>query len=398
MKLTYLDFAATTPVDPAVLAAMKPYFIKEFGNASEPHFLGVQALQALEKSRHQIAAFLNAEVSSIIFTSSATESINFSHKGLIEALLPKAQGKKLHIITSQIEHKAVLETCKHLERLGWADVTYLPVDGYGRVNVFEMEKAITPETVLISIMYVNNEVGTIQPIAEIGSLVKAANETRKKEQGLPLYFHTDATQAIQYLDSDVEKLGVDLLSFTGHKIYAPKGVGALYIRKGVPIVRQLDGGGQEKRLRAGTENVPYIVALGKAVELCGQAKKKETKRLEKLRNLLIAEMLKIPGTKLTGDAVNRAPHIASFLVEGAEGEALILLLADKGIIASTGSACNSGDLQPSHVLSAMGVPPENSHGSIRFSLGRKITKDDIAYVSMVLPKVVNRLREMAPKF
>lgn len=390
MKITYLDYSATTPVDRGVFTAMKPYFMEEFGNASEPHFLGVQALQAVEKSRREVAALLNAEAENIIFTGSATESINLSHKGLIEALRQRSDGKKLHIITSCVEHKAVLETCKHLEELGWAQVSYLPVDKYGRISVAEVEKTVRPETVLVSVMYVNNEVGTIQPIAEIGRLLKKINPK--------IYFHTDATQAVQYLESDVGKLGVDLLSFAGHKICAPKGIGGLYVRKGTPLTRQIDGGRQEKGLRAGTENIPYIAGLGKAAEIARLAKKKEAQRLEKLRERLIKEVLKIPGVRITGDPEKRAPHIASFLIGGLEGESLILLLADKGIIASTGSACNSGNLQPSHVLQAMGIAPEDSHGSIRFSLGRGTSEEDVDYVSAVLPEIINRLREMAPKF
>lgn len=391
MKQVYLDNAATTPVSQEVLQAMKPFFQKKFGNPSEFHTLGQESRKAIEGSRQQIAKFLGSSPEEIIFTSCATESINLAHKGLIEAL-----GKnKAHIITFQIEHKAVLQTCKHLESLKLAEVSYLPVDQFGQVKIEDIQKALRPETVLVSIMYVNNEVGTIEPIVEIGGFLKKVNAQRLKDNLGKIYFHTDATQAIQYLNCKVEQLGIDLLSFTGHKIYAPKGIGALYVRAGTPLRRQMDGGGQEFKLRAGTENVPFIVGLGKAVELAKKSQK--TREIQKLTEKLISQTLKIPGVKLTGDPKNRAPHIASFIVEGAEGEALVLLLSNKKIYASTGSACNSSDLQPSHVLSAMGFPPEKSHGSLRFSPGKDTTERDINYVTQVLPKIIQDLRKMAPK-
>lgn len=383
MRQIYLDNAATTPVVSEVFLSMKPYFLKKYGNASEPHQMGQEARLGVEEAREKIANFFNANLEEIIFTSCATESINLAHKGLIEAL----NLKNPHIITSSVEHKAVLETCKYLENRGLATVTYLPVDEFGSVRLEDLEKAITKDTVLVSIMYANNEVGTIQPIKEIGELLK--------KQDHKIYFHTDATQAIQYLDCDVDHLGVDLLSFTGHKIYAPKGVGALYIRKGTPLRSQMRGGSQEGRMRAGTENVPYIVGLGKAIELVKERSDKS--QVVRLQKQLIKDVLKIPGVKLTGHPTNRLPHIASFVVEGVEGESLILLLSDKGILASTGSACTASDLNPSHVLSAMGIPPEISHGSLRFALGKDTTQEDIEYVGKVLPGIVERLRKMAPK-
>lgn len=386
MAKIYLDNAATTQVDAQVLVAMRPYFGQKFGNASEPHFWGQEAKKAVEESRLKLADFLGAKPKEIIFTSCATESVNLAHKGLIEAT-----GRPAHIITSSVEHKAVLETCKHLEQIGWAKVTYLPVDKYGLVSVKEVEKAICPETVLVSIMYINNEVGTIEPIEEIGKLLRTYN----KQHRTKIYFHCDATQAIQYLDCDVNKLDVDLLSLTGHKFYAPKGVGALYIRKGMPIVRQQNGGGQEYGLRAGTENVPYIVGLGKAIEIVEKRLRYEDIKI--LRDRLIRGILKIPGTKLTGHPIKRAPHIASFVIDGVEGEAMLLLLSDKGIAASSGSACTSGILEPSHVLTAMGVPAEVAHGSLRFSLGKDTTEKEIDYVLNVMPKIVAQLRRMAPK-
>jgi len=390
--MIYLDNAATTQVDPQVFKAMRPYFSEKYGNASELHVWGQEAHQAIDRSRQQIADFLGAKPKEIIFTAGATESINLAHKGLLEAL----QGQRLHIITTSIEHKAVLESCRHLEKLGWAKVTYLPVDKYGMVKASDIEKAVRPETILVSVMYVNNEVGTIQPIAEIGKLIKKINESRIKNQESRIYFHTDATQAIQYLDCRVDKLGVDLLSFSGHKIYAPKGIGALYIRKGVPLVRQQDGGSQEFGLRAGTENVPYIVALGQALEQISNLKFQISKRIEGLRDKLIEEILKIPDVKLTGHPVKRAPHIASFVIKNAEGEAILLYLSEKGVAAASGSACTSSQLKPSHVLTAMGIKPELSHGSLRLSLGKFNTVEEIDYVLQILPKIIKKLRLMSP--
>ena len=398
MKKIYLDYAATTPVDSRVFEAMKPYFLQGFGNASEIHQWGRKAKMAIEETREKIAKTIGAKDKEIIFTSCATESINLAHKGLIEGIVHSAKCiEKPHVITSSVEHKAVFETCKHLEKLGMAQVTFLPVDKYGMVKVSDVEKAIRPETVLVSVMYVNNEVGTIEPIEEIGQLIKRINQSRVKNQKSKIYFHTDAVQAFQYLDCNVEKLGVDLLSLTGHKFYAPKGIGALYIRRGTPIVRQQDGGGQEFGLRSGTENVPYIVALGKAVELVEQNKEHSTKRIGELRNKLISGVLKIPGTTLTGHPTRRAPHIASFIIKGAEGEAMLLLLDEYGVAASSRSACTTGSLEPSHVLTAMGYKPEESHGSLRFSLGKDTTEEEIDYLIKVLPEIVEKLRKMAPK-
>lgn len=394
MKVIYLDNAATTAVDKEVYSFIKPYFFKKYGNPSEPHALGQQSRMAIEGSREKVARFLGASSSEIIFTSCATESINLAHKGLIQAAL--LQGvKNPHIITSQIEHKSVLETCKSLERQGLVKATYLPVDKFGLVSVEDLKQAILKDTVLVSLMYVNNEVGTIQPIAEIGKFLKQLNKQRTLNSQPPTYFHTDATQAIQYLNCNVDFLGVDLLSLTGHKFYAPKGVGALYIRSGTPLLRQQDGGDQESRLRAGTENVPYIVGLGKALEINSKFQA-PAKLVEKLRDKLIKESINIPGVKLTGHPQNRAPHIASFVVEGVEGEALVLLLSSYNIMASSGSACTSSELSPSHVLTAMGVPAEISHGSVRFSLGKNTTSEEINYVIDVFPKIVETIRKMTP--
>lgn len=398
MKKIYLDHAATTPVDPRVLRVMLPYLKEKFGNPSSPHRWGREARLAIEESRKKVAKALGAKPEEMIFTSGATESINLAHKGLIRGMLYRAKKIKTpHLITTLVEHKAVLETCQYLERLGVAKVTYLPVDKNGLVRVADIEKAIRPETALVSIMFVNNEVGMIEPIDKIGRLIKKINQTGNRRQETKIYFHTDATQACQYLDCHVERLGVDLLSLSGHKIYAPKGIGVLYIREGTPLSRQQNGGGQEHQLRAGTENVPYIVALGKAVELVEQNKMHSAKRIEKLRERLVAGILKIPGTKLTGHPTKQAPHIASFIVQGAEGEAILLLLDEAGIAASSGSACTSGLLEPSHVLTAMGYQPQEAHGSLRFSLGKQTTEEEIDEVIKVLPGIVEKLRKMAPK-
>ncbi len=398
MRSYYLDNAATTAVSSEVFRAMEPYFLKFYGNASEPHQWGQAGRKGVDEAREKIGAFFGAKPREIIFTSCATESINFSHKGLIEAICETKYGiRKPHIITSSIEHKAVSETCRHLERSGLATVTYLPVDKYGIVNISDVENAIRPETVLVSMIYVNNEVGTIEPVSEIGKLVKRINVSRIAAHLSPIYFHTDATQAIQYLDCNIDRLGVDLLSFTGHKFSAPKGIGGLYVRPGTPLVRQQDGGGQEYRLRAGTENVPYIVGLGRAIGLVAENQKNKAEKTEKLRDELITGALKISGVKLTGHPRKRVPHIASFVVKGAEGEAMLLLLSEKGIAASSGSACTSGILAPSHVLLAMGVSKELIHGSIRFSLGKDTTKQEIDYTIKVLPEVISRLQRIAPK-
>jgi cysteine desulfurase len=399
VKRIYLDYAATTPVEPKVLRAMMPYFKNRFGNPSSPHHWGREAKLALEESRKKVAKALGAKPEEIIFTSCATESINLAHKGLFKSIFQRSQRIKTkpHLITSSIEHKAVLETCKSMEKTGVAEVAYLPVDKSGLVNLKEIEKAIRPETTLVSIMFVNNEVGIVEPIEKIGRLIKKINQASNKQRQTKVYFHCDATQAIQYFNCRVDQLGVDFLSLSGHKIYAPKGIGVLYVRNGTPISRWNDGGGQEHQLRAGTENVPYIVGLGKALELVQQDKVQSAKRIEKLKERLIAGVLKIPGTKLTGHPTKQAPHIASFIIQGAEGEAILLLLDEAGIAASSGSACTSGLLEPSHVLTAMGYQPQEAHGSLRFSLGKQTTGEEIDYVIKVLPGIVEKLRKMAPK-
>lgn len=395
MKLIYLDHAATTPLDKNVFEEIKPYLLKEYGNPSEPHLMGMKAKKAIEDSRIAISEFFKCNPLEIIFTSCATESINLAHKGLVDALINQNK-KRVHIITTSIEHKAVLESCRHLQNNNIVDVTYLPVDQYGMINIEALEKEIKENTILVSVMYVNNEVGTIQPIVEIGKMLQKINKQRTANSKQLIYFHTDATQAIPYLNCDVNFLGVDLLSFSGHKINVPKGIGCLYIKKGTPLSRQQDGGSQEFNLRSGTENVAFIVGLGKAIKNISR-NKKETDKIEMLRNQLIAQVLQIPNTHLTGHPKIRSPHIASFIVEGIEGEALVLRLSDKGIMVSSGSACTSFSLAPSHVLTAMGISPVLAHGSIRFSLGKENTDEEINYVAKILSKEIERIREMAPK-
>jgi cysteine desulfurase len=393
-KKIYLDYAATTPVSSEVFKAMKPYFSQNYGNPSETHYWGQKARAAIDKAREQVAVFLGAEPQEIIFTSGATEAINLAHKGLVEN--HKKADFLPHIITSSIEHKAVLETCSHLEKLKMAEVTYLPVNNNGVVQISDLEKAIKSNTILVSIIYVNNETGVVQPIAEIGQNLKKINSERQVLGQPRIYFHTDATQAIQYFNCQVNFLGVDYLSLSGHKFYAPKGVGVLYFRQGAPLKRQQDGGGQEYRLRAGTENVPSIVALGQAIEIVKKQNLSMNKPMEKLRGQLIAGVLQIKDTQLIGAKVERSPHIASFLIDGVEGEAMLLLLSEKGIAVSSGSACTSGLLQPSHVLTAMGILPEKAHGSLRFSLGNQTKEEEIKEVIKVLPGVISFLRRMAP--
>ncbi len=390
MTKIYLDYAATTPLDPAVLETMIPFLKDYFGNPSSLHSWGQKARQAVENSRQQVADVLSCHKEEIIFTSCATEANNLALKGLIEA----TKGK--HIIISPTEHHCVLDTTKHLQKNG-VKVTWLKTDKYGLVNLNNLKESIRKETVLISIMYVNNEVGTIQSISEIGKLIKAINRSRKIKRLPKIYFHTDAVQAIQYLNCNVNYLGVDFLSLSAHKFYGPKGVGALFVRKNTPLVRQQDGGEQEFNLRAGTENVAGIVGLGRAIKKANNHKQMISQKINKLSKYLIKKVLSsVKDVQLTGHPIKRAPHIASFIIKGVEGESLLLMLNEKGIGASSGSACTSGNLEPSHVLTSMGIPPIDSHGSLRLSLGKNITKKDIDYLIKVLPNIVNHLRQMSP--
>lgn len=391
-RRVYLDNAATTKVDPRVLKVMLPYFKEKYGNPSSIHSWGQEAREVIEAARKKVASVLGCKTGEIIFTSCATESNNLALKGMVEAWRRKHQGKP-HLIVSPIEHHCILDTAKHLEKAGLARVTWLAVDKFGLVNPEDIKKFTEKNTVLVSVMYVNNEIGTIEPIKEIGQMLKKINRQRTS----PIYFHADAVQAIQYLDCHVQKLGVDFLSLSGHKFHGPKGVGVLFKREGTPIVRQQDGGEQEFGLRAGTENVAFIVGLAEAIELAVKDKAKKVKKVVNLREKLIKEILKIDGIHLTGHPQKRIPHIVSFVVEGAEGEAMVLLLDEFGIAASSGSACTSKILEPSHVLKAIGIPAEFAHGSLRLSLSSKTTEEEIDYVLEVLPKIIKKLRQMAPK-
>ena len=381
MKKIYMDYAATTPVDPRVLEAMKPYFSKKYGNASSLHSFGQESKKAIDEARQKVAELINANSNNIIFTSCATEANNFAIKGIAYA----NKNKGNHIITSQIEHHAVLHPCQWLEKQGFK-VTYLPVNKYGLVDLNELEKAIRKETILVSIMHANNEIGTIEPIEEIGKICQ--------ERGI--YFHTDAVQSFGKIEINVEKMNIDLLSASAHKLYGPKGVGCLYIRNGIKIDSLLHGGSQEFNLRAGTENVAGIVGFGKASEIAKKEMKSEEKRLAALRDKLIRNVLKIENSYLNGHPTKRLPNNTNFWFKFIEGESLVMRLNAKGIAASTGSACSSRSLEPSHVLLAIGLKHEEAHGSLRLTLGRWSTEEDVDYVSSVLPEIVEKLRKISP--
>lgn len=380
----YMDHAATTYVKPEVLDEMLPYFTDKFGNPSSIYFYGREAKEAIEMAREKVAAAIGAEPSEIYFTSGGTESDNWAIKGA--AFAGKKKGN--HIITSAIEHHAVLHTCQYLEKLGF-EITYLPVDQYGLINPDDVRRTITDKTLLISIMTANNEIGTIEPISEIGRIAR--------EQGV--YFHTDAVQAIGSMDIDVKSLNVDMLSLSGHKFYGPKGIGALYIKKGVKIDQFMHGGAQERNRRASTENVPGIIGLGKAIELATATMPQRREHLTRLRDRLIKGIMdKIPFVRLNGHPTERLPGNANLSFEFIEGESMLLSLDLKGVAASSGSACTSGSLDPSHVLLAIGLPHEIAHGSLRLTLGDDNTEEDVDYVIEILPDIVERLRQMSPLF
>jgi len=382
MRRIYLDHAATTPTRPEVVKAMLPYFIDAFGNPSSIYSYGQEARGAVEEARTNVAELIGARSEEIIFTSGGTEADNYALKGVAHA----NERKGNHIVTTSIEHRAVLEVCKFLEGRGFK-ITYMPVDECGLVDPDDVKRAITSKTIIISIMHANNEVGTIEPVEGIGKIAREAG----------VYFHTDAVQTVGHIPVNVDKLKVDLLSISGHKLYGPKGVGALYVRKGTRLVSLMHGGGQEKRRRAGTENVPAIVGLGKAVELAGQEMGKEAERQAYLRDKLIKGLgEKIDHIRVNGHLTRRLPNNVNVSADFVEGESLLLSLDLEGICASTGSACGSASLEPSHVLLALGIPAEQAHGSLRFTLGRENTEADVERVLEVLPGIVARLRAMSP--
>jgi cysteine desulfurase len=429
MKHIYLDHAATTAVDTRVFDAMRPFFSETFANPSSFHMPGLRAKEAAIASRQSIAKVLNAHEDEIIFTSGGTESDNLALVGCIRA--HREHGR--HVITSSIEHHAVLEPLKHLVKTGEFELTILPVDKHGRVSVSDLTAALRPDTILVSIMYANNEIGTIEPIADIGRAIlkwrkehgaqgggrwevgggtepqspiqdprtthhapqPALSVSAKGTSSYPL-FHTDACQAAGYLDLDVTKLHTDFLTLNGSKIYGPKGIGLLYVKRGIKLEPIMRGGGQEKGLRSGTENVPGIVGLAKALELVQDSKEKENVRLTRLRDRLAEGLLKIPKTRQNGHPTERLPNSVNVSFMEIEGEAAVLYLDALGIYVSTGSACASASLDPSHVILATGLSYEAAHGSLRFTLGKETTKADVDEVLSVMPGVVEKLRHMSP--
>lgn len=384
MRRIYFDHSATTPVLPEVVEAMLPCFTEHFGNASEPHLPGREAKKLLETSREAIARAMGAQPEEIIFTSGGTESDNLALKGVAEALSKKGN----HIITSSIEHPAIGNTCKYLQRRGF-EITFVPVDKYAIVDPDDVAAAITDRTILISIMHANNVVGSIQPIAEIGKIAR--------ERGI--IFHTDAVQSFGTLETDVAELNVDLMSMSSHKFHGPKGVGALYIQKGTKLTPQMQGGEHERRRRAGTENVPGIVGFAKAVEIAMAEREEKVERLEELRKYLVAGVLeRIEEVSYNGHSEKRLPGNANFSFKYIEGESVVLQLDMVGIAVSSGSACASASLEPSHVLLAMGLTAEDAHGSLRVTMGRSNTKEEVDYFLEVLPEVVGKLRRMSPLY
>jgi len=417
MKRIYLDYSATTPVDKRVLEAMLPYFGAKFGNASSIHAFGQESRSAVDQSRHKIAKFLGCKSTEIIFTSGGSESDNLAIRGVIEGIPKQVRDDNTlpHVVTSAFEHHAVLDTIKELEAEGSIEATFIKPDKDGIIQTKDIEAAIKKNTVLVSIIYVNNEIGTAQPIREIGKMIEKANSLKLKANSSRIYFHTDAVQAAEYFSMNVDYLHVDLLTMSTHKIYGPKGIGLLYIRSGVPIKHQIVGGGQEYKKRAGTENVAGIVGFAAAVSviarskedpsfLSGQAPQSKDEiampsglAMTRLRDRLIDGLLtKIPQSMLNGSHEQRSPANANISFMNAEGESILLNLDMEGIAASTGSACTSGSLEPSHVLLSMGLKPEECHGSIRFTLGRQTTKKEIDKVLMIMPGIIEKLRKISP--
>ena len=384
MKTIYLDNAATTRTLPQVLEKMLPYFAEEYGNPSSLYGLGQSASQAVTKAREEIAALIGAKPNEIYFTAGGSESDNWAIKGIAEARAEKGK----HVITSAIEHHAVLHTCQWLEKQGY-EVTYLPVDENGLVSPEDLEAAIRPDTILVSIMMANNEIGTIEPIGQLAEIAKKAG----------VLFHTDAVQAVGQIPIDVEELQVDMLSASAHKLGGPKGIGFLYVKKGVRLPSFLHGGAQERGKRAGTQNVPAIVGFGEAARLAAETMESRTAKERELRDYLIERIAKeVPYARLNGDAVKRLPGNVNFCFRFIEGESLLLLLDQNGICASSGSACTSGSLDPSHVLLAIGLPHEIAHGSLRLTLSEEITKEDIDYTVDKVKEIVTRLRAMSPLY
>jgi len=378
-----MDHAATTSTDVEVVKAMEPYFTLKYGNPNSIHSFGQEAREAIEEAREKIAHLIGANPAEIVFTAGGTEADNHAIKGIAWS----NQKKGNHIITSKIEHHAVLHSCQFLEKRGFK-VTYLPVDKYGLIDPEDVKKAITNKTILVTIMHANNEIGTIEPIKEIGRVAKDAG----------VYFHIDSVQTTGHIPVDVNDLGVDMLSISGHKLYGPKGVGVLYLRKGTKIVSLMDGGAQEKNRRASTENVPGIVGIGKAAELAEKRLAKGAEdRLVKLRDKLIKGIMnKIENVRLNGHPTKRLPGNVNLCFEFIEGESMLLNLDIQGVAASSGSACTSGSLEPSHVLLAIGLPPEIAHGSLRLTLGKDNTEEEIDYVIDILPGIIEKLRALSP--
>jgi cysteine desulfurase len=378
MKRIYMDHSATTPVAPEVLEAMLPYFGERFGNASSLHGYGLEAKEALEESREKVAKLLRAEPEEIVFTSGGTESDNLALKGI--ARRNKERGK--HIITSCVEHPAILETCRNLQKEGF-EVTYLPVTSEGLVDLATLESAVRPNTILISIMHANNEIGTIEPLEEIGRMAAEKD----------IFLHTDAVQSVGKIAVDVNALGVDLLSISAHKLYGPKGVGALYVRKGTRLESIMQGGGHERGLRSGTENVAGIVGLARAAELAAESMAIERPRLMQLRDRLAAAVLdRVKDAWINGSMKRRLPSNLNFGFKYVEGESLLLYLDSKGIAVSTGSACSSHKLEPSHVLLSLGLKPEDCHGSLRITMGRSNTIEEVDFVAECITEAVDRFR------
>jgi len=393
MNRVYLDFNATTPVEPEVLEAMLPYFSAEFGNAASIHTPGQRARAAVETAREQVAALIGSRPQEIVFTSGGTESDNHAIFGVVrQAFLPVSSSRNAnshpHVITTAIEHEAVLNTCQALEKEG-VSVTYLPTDRDGLIDLDQLRRALRPETVLITVMHANNELGTIQPLEEIGRIAKEAD----------VYFHTDAVQSAGKIPIDVRILQLDLLSLSAHKLYGPKGIGALFIRGGTRLRQLLYGGHHQRGFRPGTENVAGIVGLGKAAEIARKSLAADAQRVSALRDKLQQGLLRtVPQSRVNGGAAPRTPNTTNLVFPGVEGEALLISLDLKGLACSTGAACSSGAVEPSHVLTAIGLPPEEARASLRFSLGRHTTAADIDFALNVVPAAVTQLRELSPTY